>query len=78
MNGSRLASLVNFLVACGDSSVADIIHDRVVEQHGILRNNTNLVAEAMNMLLAATNDPIMSEPLHIPVKSNITQIVPIN
>ena len=45
MNSGCLARLVYFLVACSDTSIANVVHDRVIEEHRVLRYNTNLFTE---------------------------------
>lgn len=40
------AGFVNFFVCGSDFAVAYVVHDGVIEQHGVLRNNTNAVTKA--------------------------------
>ena len=78
MNSSRLASLVDLFVACRDSCVADVVHDRVIEEHWILGDGTNLATNTITKLLVATESLAMSKLHHIPVKCTLANILSIN
>lgn len=45
MNACRFAGVIHFFVACGDSPISYIVHDCVIKQNRVLRNNSNTIAK---------------------------------
>lgn len=45
MNASSSARFKHFFVACGDSAVAYVVHDGVIEKNWILGNDANTITQ---------------------------------
>lgn len=49
MDGGSFASIIYFFVSCVEPSIANIVHDGIVEQHRALRDNANVRTQAVDV-----------------------------
>ena len=76
VNGGCFTCFIDFFVASSDTSITNIIHDRVVEEHRVLRYNTNLFTETR--LQVSSVQVLHGIFLSLPFEANVTNILRIN
>jgi hypothetical protein len=75
MNGSCFTCLIDLLVARSDPSIANVIHDGVIEEHWVLWYNTNLFTETgtrISLVCWTARKEIL------PVEADVTNILGVN